>query len=357
MNIPYRTRRVINRIGFISTLLLMVLVIFWFCWVIFVERYVVYTREGAILDLSYSSNDLTGEVAAPPIRDDSVSIYYNEGENSIELGNALTQLDGYYISSDSLTKDITGVWEDVEKLPMGSTVMIDLKPGYGSFYYRSSLSDALHSQSVSPDSVMELLSLMKQKGFYTIARISAFRDYTYGLNHVPNGLYMTNRKGLWQDKGGCYWLNPTDAGALNWVASVVLEIKAMGIKEVVLTDFCFPDTDKILFDGDREAAIQEAAQKLMTMCGGETFTLSFAVKSAAFPLPEGRCRIYLENVEATDVAAKASLATMEDPEIYLVFVAQTNDTRYSSYGVLRPIEVAEVLEAQKAEKEAQEEEE
>ena len=52
MKIPYRTRRTINRIGFVSLMLLMALAIFWFCWVIFAQRYVVYTRDGAVLDLS-----------------------------------------------------------------------------------------------------------------------------------------------------------------------------------------------------------------------------------------------------------------------------------------------------------------
>ncbi len=153
MNIPYRTRRVINRIGYVSLFILMALAIVWFCWVIFVERYVVYTRDGAVLDMSYSSHDISGEVAQPPQSQQQISIYYNEGENSIELGNALTQLDGYYISADDLTKDIGGVWEALEKLPMGSTVMIDMKGGYGSFYYSSHLSESIHSQSVSVASV------------------------------------------------------------------------------------------------------------------------------------------------------------------------------------------------------------
>lgn len=350
MNIPYRTRRVINRIGYVSLFILMALAIVWFCWVIFVERYVVYTRDGAVLDMSYSSHDLSGEVAQPPQSQQQISIYYNEGENSIELGNALTQLDGYYISADDLTKDIGGVWEALEKLPMGSTVMIDMKGGYGSFYYSSHLSESIHSQSVSVASVDEMLKMMQQRGYYTIARISAFRDYNYGLNHVPNGLYMTNRKGLWADAGGCYWLNPTDSAVLNWVASIVLELKALGFREVVLTDFCFPNTDQIIFNGDKEAAIADAASKMMTMCGSDTFTLSFGTSSATFPLPEGRSRIFLENVEATDVGAKVSQFQGESPEIYLVFVAKTNDTRYNAYGVLRPISVAEMLEAQKAEK-------
>lgn len=350
MNIPYRTRRVINRIGYISLLVLMVLAVVWFCWVIFVERYVVYTRDGAVLDMSYSSHDITGEVAVPPQSKQEISIYYNEGANSIELGNALTQLDGYYITADDLTKDIAGVWEALEKLPMGSTVMIDMKGGYGSFYYSSHLSEAIHSQSVSVASVDEMIRMMQERGYYTIARVSAFRDYNYGLNHVPNGLYMTNRKGLWADSGGCYWLDPTNSAVLNWVASIVLELKALGFREVVLTDFCFPNTDKIIFNGDKDAAIAEAAKKMMTMCGSDTFTLSFGTSSAAFPLPEGRSRLFLEGVAATDVGAKVSQFPGESPEIHLVFVAQTNDTRFNAYGVLHSISVSEMLEAQKAEK-------
>ena len=350
MNIPYRTRRTINRIGIVSLAILMALVIFWFCWVVYMERYVVYTQDGAVLDTSFNSNDIVGEVAMPPVSNQNVSIYFNEGADSIELGNALTQLDGYYVDQNALNTDIAGVWEDLEKLPAGTPVMIDLKGGYGSFFYSSKLSDAIHSQSVSVASVDEMITMMQQRGFYTIARISAFRDYNYGLNHVPNGLYMTNRKGLWADSGGCYWLNPTDSSVLNWVASVVLEVKALGFNEVVLTDFCCPATDKILFSGDKDAAIQDAAKKLMSMCGTDTFTLSFAVSSAAFPLPEGRSRIYLENVGATEVAGKVSQYTGENPEIYLVFVASTNDTRYNDYSVLRPISVSDVLEAQKNER-------
>ena len=350
MNIPYRTRRRITRFGTVCLAVLLALVIFWFCWVVYLERYMVYTQDGAMVDMSVSSNDLTGEVAMPPVSNQNVSIYFNEGANSIELGNALTQLDGYYIDYNALSTDIAGVWDDLEKLPAGTPIMIDLKGGYGSFYYSSHLSDAVLSASVSTASVDEMIQLMQERGYYTIARISAFRDYNYGLNHVPNGLYMTNRKGLWADSGGCYWLNPTDSSVLNWVASVVLEVKALGFNEVVLTDFCFPVTDKILFSGDKDAAIQDAAKKLMSMCGTDTFTLSFAVSSAAFPLPEGRSRIYLENVGATEVAGKVSQYTGENPEIYLVFVASTNDTRYNDYSVLRPISVSDVLEAQKNER-------
>ena len=76
MNIPYRTKRLLNRIGIVSLALLLVLILVGFCWVIWIERYIGYTRDGATLDLSLSSNELVGEVAMPPVAgDSSVSIY------------------------------------------------------------------------------------------------------------------------------------------------------------------------------------------------------------------------------------------------------------------------------------------
>ncbi len=355
MNIPYRTRQTLNRVGTVCLALLLIFVLVWFCWVIWIERYVVYTRDGATLDLNISANDIVGELAVPPAAGGTgITIYYNDGSAAVETSNELVQLDGYYITADALTKDIAGTWDMMTALNSGTPVMIDMKGGYGSFYYSSTLPDAIHSQSVSVASVDEMIADMKKKGFYTIARVSAFRDYHYGLNHVPQGLYMLSRAGLWADEGGCYWLDPTNSAVLNWIASIVNELKNMGFNEVVLTDFRFPAGDKYIFSGDKTAALETAAATLMEACRGDGFTLSFGVTDPSFNLPQGRCRIYLENVGAETVEAKAAQATMEDPKIRLVFVAETNDTRFNEYGVLRPIDAAEMLEAQKAEAKARE---
>ena len=48
MSIPYRTRRVLNRLGLVLMIFLLVGVIAWLCWVVWLERYVVYTADGAI---------------------------------------------------------------------------------------------------------------------------------------------------------------------------------------------------------------------------------------------------------------------------------------------------------------------
>ena len=350
MNIPYRTRRVLNRVGMAALALLLVMIVVWFCWVIWIERFVVYSRDGATLDLEVSSNDLVGEVAVPPVGDSSVSIYYNDGSGAVETSNELTQLEGYYIDSATLTDSISAVWDLLDALPAGTPIMIDLKGGYGSFYYSSKLSNAVHSQSVSVDAVDALIKEMQQLGFYTIARVSSLRDYDFGLNHVSSGLPLVGKPYLWNDNGGCYWLKPTDAATINWISSYVNELKEMGFNEVVLADFQFPVSDGYSYNGDKDADLLSAAQTLLNNCATTTFTLSFSVSNAAFPLPEGRCRIYLEGVDAASVGAKASQVTFKDPDVRLVFVTDANDTRFNDYSVLRPISASTVLEVQKSER-------
>ena len=359
MSIPYRTRQKLNRIGLVALACLLVGTIVWFCWVIWLERYVVYTNGKATLDFDIVLSEDLGEVAVPPAADAGVTIYYNEGSNAVDLNAEMTQLNGYYIESKELQFDIADTMENLRKLKSGTAVMVELKGGYGSFYYNSSVSGAVMSQSVSTDTVNEMITEMKNRGFYMIARVSAFRDYNYGLNNVPAGLPDARGDGhyLRADDGGCYWLDPSDPTVVNWVCAIVNELKAMGFHEVVLDNFRFPPSpDLYIFNGDRDEAIQTAAKAVMDACGGDGFTISFVGSDATFALPEGRTRLFLSGVEAKEVGARASQVTFEEPEIRLVFLADTNDTRYDQYGVLRPIAVSGVLEAQKADLQASTEE-
>ena len=211
MTMTYRTRRRLQTIGTIGAILLLVIIALWLCWVVWLERYVVYTRDNeAILDLEFNANEMIGEVARPPESGGTgISIYYNEGDNAVELTNELTQLNGYYIDGDMLMDDMTGVWDSLAILPSGTPVMVELKGGYGSFYYTSGLQDAIQSQSVNVTEVDLLIQELNNRGFYTIAKVSAFRDYNFGLNHVNHGLPVAGKQYLWSDDGGCYWMNPT----------------------------------------------------------------------------------------------------------------------------------------------------
>ena len=349
MRLTYKTRRNLQRVTTVALAVTLVLVLFGFCWNIWVERYVVYTREGATLDFSRPPLTAVGQPAAPPQADDSVSIFYNEGSDAVELSTELTALNGYYIDYDALKGSMEEIKEDLNRLKAGTPIMIELKGGYGSFYYTSKLTGAVSSASVNVAAVDELIQYVRSKGFYMIAKISAFRDYDFGNRNVSSGLYMKSRAGLWMDSGGCFWLDPTSANTIGWVTSIVNEIRNLGFNEVVLDNFRFPaETDKYIFQGDMDGAISAAATTLLATCGTDKFVVSFGVATPSFPVPEGNCRLYLSGVEAKDVELKASQVSFDNAEARLVFLCDTNDTRFDAYSVLRPLSVSEGIEAQKA---------
>lgn len=335
MTLPYRTRRVLRRIALVLLIGLLVAVLVWGCWIIWLSRYVIYTQDGAKIDFSLSEQLASGELAQPPEPEETISINYSDDTGAVST--ELAQLGGYYVEVSALQEDISAVKSQIQALPAGTAVMVDVKNIYGSFYYSSTAGDA-RSSSIDTQAMDELIKYLDRSGMYTIARLPALRDYQYGLNHVPDGL-PTAGGYLWMDDKGCYWLNPTSSGTLSYLVQITNELKSLGFDEVVFYDFYFPDTSSIVYTQDKAEALATAAKTLVSSCATDTFAVSF-VGSADFALPEGRSRLYIENVAAANAASIAQQTALEDPAIRLVFLTEVHDTRFDKYGVLRPLSAA-----------------
>ena len=344
MTLTFRTRRRLKGLFIALLSLTMAFILAWLGWVVYLERYIIYTRDGVVLNLDLNLDQYDeGVVATPPDANETVPIFYNEGSNAQEMNAELTQLWGYYISFDDLAKDINACRDQLALLPAGTPVMIELKSGYGKFHYSTSVPGAELSDSLNIAEVDSLIQDLRSRNLYLIAKVSAFRDRAYGLKNVPQGIYHVNKKGLWPDNNNCYWLNPTNPTVLSYISSIVQELKEMDFDEVLLADFSVPVSDKVYFKEDRTEALKNAANTIIESCGSEYFTISFGVTSSTFPLPEGRTRMYLSGVEAQNVGAVIAQSKVENAEIRIVFLADTNDTRYDEYGVMRPLSASEVL--------------
>lgn len=341
MALPYRTRRALRGLAIAGLWLVMLAIIVWLVWLLWLDRYVVYTRDGAKLDFGASNQQLSGEVAKPPENDATVSIYYNEGDNALNISTELSQIVGYYIDADMLTKSIPDVMETLKKLPSQTPVMVDVKDIVGRFFYPTTLGPS--NKNIDTAAMNQLIDYLAKSDLYAIARAPALRDYYYGLDHVPDGL-PTSGGYLWMDDARCYWLNPASEGTLAYLIQTGKELKEKGFNEVVFSDFRFPETDKIVFKGKRTEALVSAATRLLESCSSDRFAVSFLVDSASFPLPAGRTRLYLEGVGASQAKALAEESGLEDPTIKMVFVTDVNDTRFDAYSVLRPITSAQFEE-------------
>lgn len=339
MKIPYRTQRLLQRIGLIALVVLVVGGLVFFCWFTWLQRYVIYTREeGAIINMKLPPAVALGEEAVPNPKEDPISIYYNEGENAINVSKDLTQMTGYYADAAALEKSVSTVFSQAKALPAGTPIMLDVKSPKGNFFYSSSVSDK-YNPDLDVTKMDEMIAALDKKGMYLIARLPAFRDYNFGLAHTSNGLYVASGAHLWADDDYCYWLNPASEGTIQFLVEIVTELKALGFDEVVFDEFRFPSTKDLKFSGDKDKTIATAAKTIATACAGDNFAVSF-VGSAKFPLPAGRTRLYVEGADAAEVADIAKKTGLENPAISLVFLTDNHDTRFESYSVLRPLEAA-----------------
>lgn len=334
MIIPYRTRQALRQIALVLLAVLLLAVLIWGCWIVWLSRYVIYTQDGAKIDFSLPEQLLSGTLAQPPEPGETIPISYDDAPGSVST--ALAQINGYYADAAAL-KDIPAVKNQIQALPAGTAVMVDVKNIYGSFYYSSGVSDA-RSSSVDVQAMDELIKALNKSNLYTIARLPALRDYQYGLHHVPDGL-PTAGGYLWLDKDGCYWLNPASSGTLSYLIQIVNELKSLGFDEVVFYDFYFPETNSIVYKNDKAEALATAAKTLVSSCATDSFGVSFVGKPD-FALPEGRSRLYVENAEPINAAGIAQQTGLADPEIRLVFVTTLHDTRFDKYSVLRPLSAA-----------------
>lgn len=343
MSIPYRIRRNLQHVLVTVFVLVIIAALLLTAWLLWLNRYVVYTEDGAKIDFDLSPTHPTGQLATPPTPSETVNIVYGDPDIPIiEPSTELVQMNGFTISADMLLTNLSGVTQVVSELPWGSSVLLDVKTVRGDYLYSSTLGRTTEAYDTAE--VDRLIRTLKDKGCYLIAKLPAFRDYWYFLDdenaRVPLGLPRYGGNGaLWLDNSGPnYWFNPAASGTLNYLVQVITELRTFGFDEVVLSDFRFPDTDQISFDGDRDETLQDAAKTLVQACASDTFAVSFA--GTQIPLPKGRCRLYVENVAAGDIPTFLSGLELEDPVTQLVFLTDLLDTRFEAYSVLRPLDIS-----------------
>ncbi len=335
MSISYNTRLKLRRTARLLAVGAVFALVAVLCWVLWLQRYIVYTRDGAVLDFGLSQQAPPGIRGEPLPPGPSVGVQFGQGSNFPGESAGLQKLTGYYVTADDLLEDLEAVEADILALPGGTPVMLEVKGKWGYYYYPTAVGPT--TSSSFDMAVMErFFAAVNKAGLYTIAKLPAFRDYDYALKNQKWGLAMPQGY-LYADSDRVYWLDPSEDGVLTYLIQVAKELQSLGFDEVVFQDFCFPDSDKFVFSGDKAEAIAKAAKTILTACGSDDFVVSFSTADPNFQLPEGNCRLYLQNVAAADVEQVLSQYRMEDKDERIVLVAPSNDTRFDVHGVLRPL--------------------
>lgn len=344
MIFSYRTRRVLKQLLVGLLVLALIAVGVLACWFLWLQRYVVYTPDGAILDFDQPLEYAPGEVGTPPDPLPTVNINYGDSEDEEQQKTELELFSGYYVTLETLLSDFDNTAQKLRKLDAGVTVLLDVKSLSSYSYFSTDV--GLRATDFDTTKLDSLINDLRQKGHYLIARIPAFQEYRYILaderERVPNGLPKDGGNGsLWLDADGpCYWMNPAKEGTITYLIQTISELRQKGFHEVVLDDFRFPRTDMIPFILMEHQVLIDAAQTLVQACATDSFCVSFVRSKADLPLPEGRTRLYLEGATILDAPTLLEQSGFADPKTHVVFLTDTGDTRFDEYCVLRPLEMA-----------------
>ena len=337
MMLSYRSQRNLKRLGTVCLALVALAVVALLCWMLWLGRFVVYTPDGVKLDLSAPAKLPNGQLAVTPDPEPSVPVIYQDGPVKDGFTSALTQLSGYYVDLTAANLNVDTLRSQLEQLPRGTQVLVELKSFWGVAYYSSSVVTHISNNATQIDGLLEWMA----ERFYLIGRVPAFRDYWFGRENVAYGLARKGGPGsLWEDSQKCYWLNPGSQGTVSNLVRVATELRDKGFDEVVFSDVCFPNTDQVVFEGDRLATLNRVAADIVNTCAGENFVVAFMRSDTVLTIPEGYTRLYLSDINAADVEAMAQAAIVTDPATQVVFLAPLGDTRYDAYGVLRPLDLA-----------------
>lgn len=333
----FRSKQRLRRLGIGVLVALLILIALAIGIVIYLQRYLVYTADGARLDFSRrpgAEEDLPGNPNFQVEDDRPMGTIQLEDPDEEETPT-VTRVEGYYVTVEMLTQP-DAVRQALTAVSGPVTVLMDVRSIYGNYYYPSAVAGAEFSSLVDTASVQRLIEdLAGRPNIRLAARFPALRDSSFAVQNQSCGLPVSGGA-LWVDEDNCYWLDPADAQTLAHLEQVILELKTLGFDEVVLDDFRFPESANIVYEGDRAAAIAEAAQRLAANLAGVEVELSVGVPDAA--LAGSFARVYLSGVDGSQVQSiTQSLASDFLPlESRLVFLTGSRDTRFAQYGLLRP---------------------
>ena len=125
-----------------------------------------------------------------------------------------------------------------------NALVIDIKGDRGLIPYPSKLPLAAKANALTlrtiPD-LKELVTTLKKKNLYLIARIVTFKDTLLAASH-PEWAIHGPGGALWKDREGLSWIDPFKKAAWEYPIGVAEEAAAAGFDEVQFDYIRFPDT-------------------------------------------------------------------------------------------------------------------
>ena len=335
----YRNKRAVRKTARILGCILLALALLVIGRVLYVQRYVTYTPDGVRLDydqhLDYTGQEqLEPDPVDYPFETVLDAVAETDGEAEKQ-----TRLDGYSISTTMLVNGVEQVRQALKEVEGYNAVVIDVKSIYGNFYYSTELTGAPKADALDITDVDKLISeLTARQDLIVIARVPAFSDRRYALEHQSEGLPIWNGA-LWEGDDVCYWLNPYSNNVQGYLTSIAIELSQRGFDGVLFDDFYFPDSDRIMWNADisRSEAVLDAAANITDSLYGYGIEVLFGSAPTGAAAYADRVCVTTDAAEDVNSIVEELSPSLTDPAAQIVFLTSSRDTRFAACGVIRPL--------------------
>ena len=337
----YRGRMTLRKflailIGVLAVALALVVALY-----VYLQRYVVYTDEGARFELPFFQGE-----SQPPEESGGVNIVVenspapSDGEERPETAEPLRAV---WVPAESLEADI--IQAQVEAAG-GNAAVLDMKNADGTLNYVSQLDLARQAGANPAEDRNAALRELNQGELYTIARVACFKDGL--LNTVDRSMnILTNSGYLWYGEDQMYWTSPASGEVRDYLTGIARELAELGFDEILLDFAGYPTQGNLGWirvgesypQGELDQWIgqfyQEMAQAL------EDYEVKLSIRTTeealrgedslsgqtAQNLAAWADRIWVEPSaqEDTDYAALLAAAGMEGAEEALVLITQETE--------------------------------
>lgn len=127
---------------------------------------------------------------------------------------------------------------DMAKQINANAIVIDIKDEYGKITCKLDV-DGIEPVATPIENMKSIVKELKKNGFYTIARIVAFKD------HIKENLSIKNEdQSVWKDEDGASWLNPYNAEVKKYIADITAKTADLGFDEIQYDYARFPTSLK-----------------------------------------------------------------------------------------------------------------
>ncbi len=149
------------------------------------------------------------------------------------------------IGSSSLREPALSLIENTEL----NALVIDVKGDRGMITYRSAIPLALEvgaQKIITVRDINKLMTSLKEKGIYTIARIVVFKDNLLAFAK-PDFAIKTPGGEIWLDRESLAWVDPTKKEVWDYNIDIAEEAARIGFDEIQFDYVRFPDAIGLTF--------------------------------------------------------------------------------------------------------------